>query len=73
MYRGRAVFGAMEETVFGRSAAEAVAGATVGAPAPFRWSAARPTLIRKIATSILPSPRKIDGPAQIPEILLLAA
>jgi hypothetical protein len=63
----------MEEIVFGRPAAEAVVGPTVGAPAPFRWSAARSTLIRKIATSIPRSPRKIDGPAHIPEILLLAA
>ncbi len=82
MYRARAAFGAMEEIVFGRPAAEAVVGQID------RWRArtfpiVRGTLnretseikseIRKMATSIPRDPRKIDGPAQIREILLLAA
>ena len=76
MCKERLVFGAMEEVVFDRATADAV----VEQIGRLRTPRALPTVgaglsratseIRKITPRI---PHPIDGPAQIREILLLAA
>ncbi len=80
MDKARAAFGAMKKVVFDRAAAETVVEAIdrLGAPrGPLTVSGmlGRATSeIRHEIRKITPGfPREIDGPAQIREIILLAA
>ena len=80
MYRARVAFGAMEEVVFDRPAADAVVeqidhfGATRVLLIVSGTLNREPSEIRNEIRKMTPRiPRKIDGPAQIREILLLAA
>ena len=80
MYRERAAFGAMEEVVFGRPAAEAIVGQIdrLGAARTFptvsgtlsRGTFGIKIAIRKTTSGI---PRKIERPAAICETRLLSA
>lgn len=80
MYEARLDFGAMEDAVFDRAAADAVVEQIgrlrtprvllIVSGALSRATSGIKNEIRKITPGI---PRKINGPAQIREILLLAA
>jgi hypothetical protein len=80
VYGGRAAFGAMEEVVFGRPAADAVVGqiGRFGAARAFlivsdtlsRGTSGIKNAIRKTTSEI---PRRIERPAPIRETLLLPA
>lgn len=80
MYRARVAFGAMEEAVFGDPAADAVVeqidcfGAARVLLIVSGTLNREPSEIRNEIRKMTPRiPRKIDGPAQMREILLLAA
>ncbi len=83
MYRRRADFGAMEQVVFGRPAADAMAGqfGRAHADRPFSMGGGRPNrepsetdnAIRKMTPWIPRNPRKINRAALTRQIPLRAA
>lgn len=83
MYRRRAAFRAMEQVVFGRPAADAMAGQfgrahadrpfSVGGGTLNREPSETDTAIRKMTPWIPRNPRKINRAAQTREIPLQAA
>jgi maleylacetate reductase len=79
VHKGRVVFGAMDEVVFGTAAAEAVVEQMDRLRAARAFMMASRTLNResdeidKIRKALGPRCRRIDSPAQVREILLLAA